>query len=513
MSDRFKLEQFRTDRAESRISTALAEGSMDADLANYRFTIISNQAAASEGQALVELVDLLFQERLAAEEGVTLGEGELQAAVEADGTLPEARQIDALIVLTPEQDEGLAATDAGIADARERALAAAAELEAGGDPEQIAETHGPANHQTAWITHDDLADQAWAEAIFAAEEGDVTAPVEAATGQQLIALVRGIGPELVDDGFVEAVNGEVGEAIHRRNVELETLAAKLEQHIVEDALATEYDQVALAEIFIERSPSSTDDAVGEALASHILYVPQTPLDDEGDPTALADLADDDPAWEAAEAEAQSAFDELSAVEDVEERMAAFAERARSESDGPSGPRGGDLGWFPRESMVTEFGDAIWENLDPQRGDVLGPVRTEFGWHVILFDAFRSSLDVRVRDVQEALAAEGADFAAVAAEYSDGPEAGDGGATGWHVIDLLDDETLTALSAVEVGDTTEPIDGGDGYRIYRKVEEAARPLEAEDAQRVEATAFADWYGERYANAEDEGRISIDESILG
>jgi hypothetical protein len=324
-------------------------------------------------------------------------------------------------------------------------------------------------------------------------------------------VVKTITPEQPDPGFVEAVNDEVGESIHRRNVELEALGAKLEQHIVDEALATEYEQVELAEIFIERSPASSDDSVGEARASHILYQPETPLDDEGEPTDLADLPEDDPAWDAAEAEAQDAFDELSAIEDVDERAAAFAERARAESDGPSGPRGGDLGWFPRESMVTEFSDAIWENIDPQQGDILGPVRSQFGWHVILFDGFRSSLDVRLRDVQQALAADDADFTQIAAAYSDGPEAADGGTIGWQVLDLLDDETFLALTAVEVGDTTEPIDGGDGYRIYHKLAEESRPLEAEDAARLRATAFADWYEERYFAAEDDGTISIDESI--
>ena len=199
------------------------------------------------------------------------------------------------------------------------------------------------------------------------------------------------------------------------------------------------------------------------------------------------------------------------VDDVEARIDAFAQRAQRDSDGPSGPRGGDLGYFPRDYMTEPFNDIVWDAVDAQRGDILGPVRSDFGWHVILFDEFRSSLETRLGEVQAALAEEGADFAAIAAEQSDGPEAADGGEIGWQRLDDIDDITLLALAAVGVGETTEPSDDGDGYRIYQKQDEAARPLEPEDAAVVAETAFADWYDDRYFDAQDEGRISIDGSV--
>lgn len=509
--DRQKLEAFRAARADSLTSAALADGSIDTDLANRRFNNSAVAHAADDATIVTDLVDYTFKSQLAAEAGVTLGADEIEAAVAADGTFPEARFIDALIVLTAEQEAGFAATDAGIAEARLRAEAAAAELEAGADMATLVETYGPAQNESAYVAEGDLTEPAWGALIFAAEEGDVTAPMTGSSGEQLIAVVGTIVPETPDEGFVEAVNEEVGEDTHRRNVELEALAAKLEAQVTDEALTAEYDQVKLAQVFIERTSGSTDDTVGEASASHILYQPELPLDDEGNAIALADLPADDPAWAAAEAEAQAAFDELSAIEDPEARMAAFADRARDESDGPSGPRGGDLGWFARESMVTEFADAIWENVDPQHTDVLGPVRTEFGWHVILFDEFRSSLDVRVAEAQAALTADGADFATVAAEYSDGPEADEGGETGWHVADQLDDALYLNLSVLELGETTEPVDEGDGFYIYQKQDEGTRPLDDDAAVELAQTAFDEWYFERYDVVDDEGRISVDSSI--
>ncbi len=131
--DRQKLEQFRADRAESVISRGIAEGSIDADLANRRFTNAQNGLPATNAEIMAELVDLIYAKQLAAEAGVVLSEADLEEALAADGTFPEARLVELLVVLTPEQEAGAAATDAGIADARERATAIVAELEAGGE--------------------------------------------------------------------------------------------------------------------------------------------------------------------------------------------------------------------------------------------------------------------------------------------------------------------------------------------------------------------------------------------
>jgi len=77
----------------------------------------------------------------------------------------------------------------------------------------------------------------------------------------------------------------------------------------------------------------------------------------------------------------------------------FQELAKANSTGPSGPQGGDLGWFSPNQMVTPFSDAVAELAD---GDYTKePVQTQFGWHVILREESRASepptLD-SVRDV-------------------------------------------------------------------------------------------------------------------
>ena len=58
----------------------------------------------------------------------------------------------------------------------------------------------------------------------------------------------------------------------------------------------------------------------------------------------------------------------------------FAEVAKKESTGPSGPQGGDLGWFRKEAMVAPFAEAAFK-MD-KGSYTKEPVQTQFGWHVI-----------------------------------------------------------------------------------------------------------------------------------
>lgn len=73
-----------------------------------------------------------------------------------------------------------------------------------------------------------------------------------------------------------------------------------------------------------------------------------------------------------EEEARAIVEKLTEGED-------FAELAKTLSTGPSGPNGGDLGWFTDGMMVQPFFDAVVA-LAP--GEVSPPVQTQFGWHVI-----------------------------------------------------------------------------------------------------------------------------------
>ena len=57
----------------------------------------------------------------------------------------------------------------------------------------------------------------------------------------------------------------------------------------------------------------------------------------------------------------------------------FAELARTHSQCPSGRSGGDLGQFGRGQMVKAFDEVVFS---APVGEVQGPVRTEFGYHLL-----------------------------------------------------------------------------------------------------------------------------------
>lgn len=63
----------------------------------------------------------------------------------------------------------------------------------------------------------------------------------------------------------------------------------------------------------------------------------------------------------------------------------FAELAAERSIGPSGPNGGQLGWFGPGMMVPSFEEATFAL---EVGEVSAPVETQFGWHVIVLNDTR-----------------------------------------------------------------------------------------------------------------------------
>lgn len=83
-----------------------------------------------------------------------------------------------------------------------------------------------------------------------------------------------------------------------------------------------------------------------------------------------------------QAEAQALIDQIKKGKD-------FAALAASASKDPGSARdGGELGWFTRDRMVPEFGTAVFL---AKPGQVLAPVQTQYGWHVIEVEELRDAV--------------------------------------------------------------------------------------------------------------------------
>lgn len=75
--------------------------------------------------------------------------------------------------------------------------------------------------------------------------------------------------------------------------------------------------------------------------------------------------------------------------------------ADSEDDG-SKAAGGDLGWVSKGMMGKPFEDALFAM---QKGDIVGPVRSDFGWHVIQMRDLKEGRQTPFEQVREQLAKE------------------------------------------------------------------------------------------------------------
>lgn len=78
--------------------------------------------------------------------------------------------------------------------------------------------------------------------------------------------------------------------------------------------------------------------------------------------------------------------------------AGFGELAAIHSDDPgTKDKGGDLGWFARGRMVKPFEDAVFA---AKPGDILGPVESQFGYHIIKVEGFRPAHQQPFEEVRE-----------------------------------------------------------------------------------------------------------------
>ncbi|SIO49037.1 peptidyl-prolyl cis-trans isomerase C [Rhodovulum sp. ES.010] len=161
---------------------------------------------------------------------------------------------------------------------------------------------------------------------------------------------------------VERAGGELslGAKLALENERRSFVAGEALSRIAEDAVTEEAVQDAYEAAYATAEPTT------EFHASHILV--------ESEEDALALLAEI-------------------------ENGADFATLAKENSVGPSGPNGGDLGWFTAGMMVKPFEVAVVE-LEP--GGVAGPVQTQFGWHVIKLHETRLKDAPAIEDVRAEL---------------------------------------------------------------------------------------------------------------
>lgn len=504
-----RLEQWRITRDENRISQAQIDGDLSTEEAEARVRALNQRANALASLAVDELVDLIYLSQLAAAEGITVSEADVDALLADELAGQEQRHVFMITIEPQAADETQGPTVSERQAALARAQEALAQLQGGADWATVAREFGTdslsqAGGDMGTLSQVAIADQELGRQLFELEPNGTTQIVAGSDGNYLIGRVTEVIPAGVDPSLRNQLFKEVSEQSVRNLLRYRAAGEALRTRITDAALAETPEQVRLAVIYIAGlSTGDPDEADGEIHYSEIVYAPNDNLDE------APNLDENDPAWTEAKAEADATFAELEAITDIEQRKTKFAELA-AESDSDTGPDGGDVGFVTISIPPVPVSDALWQG-EHAEGDLIGPVRSDAGWYVLLFHERRGPVEERIQAVRDALAAPDADFAAIARELSEGDQKDDGGEAGWFTYDVLeaatDKEFADAVFALEAGGVSDALELGEGHYFAKAVEKEVRPLDPDQQRTIRAQAFDEWYGPKRDEAEANGTIVI------
>ncbi|MFL5674776.1 MAG: peptidylprolyl isomerase [Chloroflexota bacterium] len=485
---RVQVDTWRLDEADRRISTAVLAGRMTEAQGQTQQQSNSDQRNQIASVSLERLIDSKLQAKLAGQEGITVAADEVDARLTKEATTPEARHAWQIEVKPTVDLANVAPTATQKADAKAKADAALKDLQSGKSWEDVAKTVSTDSATAAqagdlgWIQADGTSsDPDFLKALFAAPVNTPTAVVEGVDGTYRIGRVTEITAESVDTAYqAKIVNDGVKLDTYKAVLTADVLHDKLQSKIVGDVTGPA-PQRRVSEIYAsEPAPNLGPDAVK---VRHILYSPKD------DSSGASTLPADDPAWEAAHQAAIATWTRLKQSPNL------FDAIARKESDegqalGPTGS-GGKLPFFDSKSTVDDAFKAAILAPGLKDGQILEPVKSSFGWHVIQVMYHPTEADHFAKLKGEADS--GTDFGILARDNSVGPTAGSGGDMGWVAKGQLADKLTDAIFGAQIGKTTDVVEvPSDGTYLFKVVAEETRTPEGKQLDELTSTAFSKWY---------------------
>jgi len=491
--DLFKLtyqaSQLRDDLSAGRISQA------DYDTENSTLT----QAQQNVTSGVVGgLVDDELQRQLATQAGISVSDQQVDAQVLADATIDESRHL-LMIAVSPTM-AGTTATDAEKTIAQQTAEAAYGQLKAGTKFATVAkefstDASASSGGDVGWIRQGTASQDAnLVSAVFQLPLNGLTNVITGKDGSYLIGSVVAIDPQTVDPNYTQRIK-DAGVSLDAYRIEArsELIDKALSAKVTADATTTASVQREVSQIKIDTSSYT---GPGEQVrARHILYTPGNT-----DPSSASPVPSNDPGWALAQAKAEATYTKLQALVGTPALATQFATTAESDSkDTGSATNGGLLPYYDAGSgLDPAFAAAIFAPT-VKAGDLLPPIRSQFGWHVILIDSIRPAPADRAAALQKQVAAPGADFAALAKANSDGPEAAQGGDLGWIARDQVSAELENAIFAAPVGSVSAVVKLSDGLYLFKVSQEQTRLPDATQITILKSSAFSKWYAAQKAKA--------------
>ncbi|HLY15069.1 MAG TPA: peptidylprolyl isomerase [Candidatus Limnocylindrales bacterium] len=480
----YQVSQLRDDLAAGRISQA------DFDSEN---SAISSQQQNVSSAVVDTMVDDELQRQLAQKQGITVTDAQIDARLTQDATLADARHVLMIQVTPTPTGTGGTVVDADKTKAQQAAQTALTQLQAGTAFATVAkqfstDTTASTGGDIGWIRQATASQDAnFVTAIFALPaSGGLTGVITGTDGSYLIGKVIADSPATVDPTFQQRIK-DAGislddyRAVTRSLLIDEALSAK----VTNDAITLPSIQREVSEIKIDTSGYTGPGP--QVRARHILYTPGNQ-----DPSA-SPVASNDPGWAVAQSEAEVTYNKLKAYVGTAEEATQFAQIATTDSkDTGSATDGGLLPYYDAGSgLDPAFAAAIFAS-GVKAGDLLPPVRSQFGWHVILIDSIRPAPTERAADLQKQASVAGANFATLATANSDATDALQGGDMGWIARDQLSAEQENAIFASPVGSVSQVWTLSDGLYIFKVSQEASRVPDASQAATLKDSAFGNWY---------------------
>lgn len=494
------VDAFRLDYQQRRIRTLLTAGRIRTADAQNRQAFLDQRKQQANAIALEQLIDGAVMEQLATKQGIAITDADIDASLKEEATTPEVRHAWTIVVEPTLATGESVPTDAEKAAAKAKADQVLVDLKAGKAWEVVAKAVSTdatkdQGGDLGYIDKDVALDQSFVDALEAAAKDTPTAVVEGADGAYRIGRVTDIVAPVVDATLEEQVRSEgIDLADFRAALRRETVRTKLDDAILAGFLAPG-PQRQVAEIYLQESQSESGPSAIKV--RHILYSPN------GDPANASKVADTDPAWAAAKVRADATYAKLKA--DINQ----FDAIARAESDEDAAKTsGGKLSYVSTDDPIdAAFAAAIFKaGLEP--GQLLEPVKSAFGWHVI--QVMHGPTDLVWANKLKVAAEAGRDFATLARDNSDKAEAAKGGDLGWIGKGQLDQQLEDAIFATKVGAVSAPLTvAGDGIYLFKVAKEETRAPDATQKAALEQSAFSLWYSKQKA----EFTITRDPGITG
>ena len=405
--------------------------------------------------------------QLAPAQNVTVTDADIDARMTDEATTPELRNASMIAVAPTLATGETVFTDAEKAAAKAKADQALADLKAGKDWATVAaavstDASKAQGGELGYIDKNAALDGTFVDAMMAVAPNTPTDVVEGADGIYRIGKVTDVIAPSVDATLQEQVKdagidlGDFRAAIGR-----DELRSKLDDAVLAGFLASG-PQRKVSEIWMQENASETGE--GAVRVRHILYSPND------DPENASKVADSDPGLVQGPARGAGRLRQAQG-----RPVAVRRDRPQGERRGrpPCDHRRQAPVLLDADAVDPAFAAAIFApGLVP--GQLLAPVKSAFGWHVIQIQHFPTDVEYgeRPQDADRGRHAHLRRRSPATTPTRTTPV--NGGDIGWVGHGQLDPKLEDAIFATPVGKISDPVKvDGDGVYLFKVIDEETR----------------------------------------